>query len=298
MTHTTSLARIGAELQLSVLIPARNAANTLQRALTSTLRSAPPHSEVLVMDDGSNDGTADVAASIDDRRIRLLRSSAAVGVACALNTLLDEARGEFVSRMDADDITLPGRFHAQLKRLRSGADFTFGGVIHFGSGVQLPYPSPPLSISPRAFPIALLVENPVAHSTMSARTAAVKSLGGYRVCLAEDYDLWLRAAANGLHLERTSRPVIALRRHQDQVTASDGWAARAAAESEWQEAYSALVKRVFPTLSDEHTEAMQAAGSPTRKLRALHSSIEDALAHLAARDRVALRVLSRRSFLS
>ncbi|MCJ1714155.1 glycosyltransferase family 2 protein [Curtobacterium sp. VKM Ac-2922] len=282
-------------MQLSVVIPARNAAKTLQRALTSTLRSAPAHSEVLVMDDGSHDGTADVAASIDDKRIKVLRSSSGLGVASALNTLLDEARGEFVARMDADDITLPGRFRAQLKRLRSGADFTFGGVIHFGTGLTLPYPSPPLAISPLAFPIALLVENPVAHSTMSARTASVKSLGGYRVCLAEDYDLWLRAAASGLRLERTSRPVTALRRHREQVTATHDWSARAAAEGEWQEAYSALAKHVFPTLSGDRAEAMQAAGSPTRKLRTLGGALEDALAHLAARDRVALKALSRRS---
>lgn len=282
-------------MQLSVLIPARNAARTLERALVSTLRAAPPHTEVLVMDDGSDDGTAEVAANFGDVRIKVFRSSTGSGVASALNTLLDEARGEFVARMDADDITLPGRFPAQLKRLHSNADFTFGGVIHFGRGLPLPYPSPPLSISSSAFPLALLIENPVAHSTLVARTEAMRTLAGYRHCLAEDYDLWLRAADSGFRLERTARPVIALRRHHSQVTASTDWAARAAAETEWQEAYSALARTVLPSLSGDQAEAVRAASSTAQKSQALETALKDAVEHLDLRNRLALTTLSRRS---
>ncbi|MGU3410353.1 glycosyltransferase family 2 protein [Microbacterium sp. M1A1_1b] len=275
-------------------MPARDAAVTLRHALVSTLRSAPRDTELLVMDDGSEDRTAEVARNVDDRRVRVLRSAQGLGVASALNALLDEARGEYVARMDADDVSLPGRFHGQLQRLKSGVDFTFGGVIHFGKGLPIPYPSPLLSISTSAFPVALLIENPVAHSTMAARTDALRTLGGYRACLAEDYDLWLRAAGIGLSLERVSRPLVALRRHRGQVTASSSWAERAATEAEWQDAYSTLVSVLHPGLEDSQAIAIRAAGSPSRKNALLGYHFRKVQSRFGFKDRVALSVLRNR----
>jgi len=283
-------------MRLSVLVPARNAADTIALSLRSTLRALPADSEVLVLDDASVDGTGDRARALRDNRVRVIRSESPSGVAGALNALLGEARGEFVARMDADDVVLPGRFHLQLARLTPKVDILFGGVLHFGSGLRFPHPSPPFAISPEAFPVALLIDNPVAHSTMLARRSVIEELSGYRKCLAEDYDLWLRAASRGLKLARLASPVTALRRHGAQVTADVTWAERAAAESEWQESYSDLaVASDIIRARTETADRLRSANSITSKRILLRSALDDSINAMGWADRLALRTLMRRT---
>lgn len=283
-------------MRLSVLVPARNAADTITLSLRSTLRALPADSEVLVLDDASVDGTGDRAHALGDNRVTVIRSDSPSGVAGALNTLLGEARGEFVARMDADDVVLPGRFHLQLARLAPKVDILFGGVLHFGSGLRVPHPSPPFAISPDAFPVALLIDNPVAHSTMLARRSAIEDLGGYRKCLAEDYDLWLRAASSGVQLARLASPVTALRRHAGQVTADVSWAQRAAAESEWQDSYSDLaVTSGIVRAGTETAEQLRSADAIMSKRALLRPTIDRTLSAMSWADRLALRTLINRT---
>lgn len=281
---------------LSVLIPARNAADTISLSLKSTLRALPADSEVLVLDDASVDGTGDRARALGDRRLKVIRTDSPSGVAGALNALLAEARGQYVARMDADDVVLPGRFNLQLARLTSRVDIIFGGVVHFGSGLRFPHPSPPFAISPSAFPVALLIDNPVAHSTMLARRDAIEDLGGYRKCLAEDYDLWLRAASRGLQLARLATPVTALRRHAGQVTAGTKWAERAAAEPEWQDSYSdaAVASRIIRA-GTEAAERLRSAGSIKSKRVLLGPAMNSSIRTMGWTDQLALRTLIRRT---
>jgi glycosyltransferase involved in cell wall biosynthesis len=261
----------------------------------STLRALPADAQVLVLDDASVDDTGDRVRALRDRRVSVVRSDVASGVAGALNQLLSMAEGDLVARMDADDLTLPGRFAHQIAMFRKPVDFVFGGVLHFGEGLRAPYPSPPLPISTAAFPTALLLGNPVAHSTMVARRSAVLDMGGYRNCLAEDYDLWLRAAAAGRHLARSGRPVVALRRHRGQVTATRDWSGRAAAEHEWQEAYASVVKFVF-SLDETDPLLEKLRTSPTLEAkRALIGPLLDAdRVRYKVGDRLSMSALIRR----
>lgn len=282
-------------MRLSVLIPARDAARTIVRAITTTLDALPPTSEVLVLDDGSTDDTAILVEGVSDPRVRLLAASTPSGVASALNVLLSQARGEFIARMDADDLTMPGRFKAQLSRLTASVDVSFGGVVHFGERLRYPYPSPPVPISAKAFPLALLIANPVAHSTMAARRSTILELGGYRSCAAEDYDLWLRAAAQGLRLHRSSRPMTALRRHAGQVTATPDWAARALEEPEWREAYLRLAQTALRSTMSPRIEAeLAAAQGPADMRRVLSEQLDRRLHAQSPLDRLALATLRRR----
>ncbi|TCL79209.1 glycosyl transferase family 2 [Curtobacterium sp. PhB128] len=279
-------------MRLSLLMPARNAAKTITASMRSTLRALPADAELLVLDDASSDKTAEIASATGDARVKVFRSSAPSGVAGALNVLLMEARGDFVARMDADDIGLPGRFEFQLTQFRRPLDIIFGGVVHFGARVRIPYPSPPIALGPSAFPSALLIDNPVAHSTMMARRGLLLELGGYRQCLAEDYDLWMRAAARGARISRLARPVTALRRHGGQVTANEGWAARASSEPEWQESYAALAVATGQIAADPTLLAKVNACMTIESKRALLlPGILDAMQDLSARDALAMRIL-------
>lgn len=280
---------------ISVLLPARDAAATISLAVSSTLRALPVNAELLVLDDGSTDATATLVREFSDPRVRLISLNESSGLANGLNILLSEAQGLLVARMDADDVTLPGRFNAQIKQLDNGIDITFGGVIHFGEKLRIPYPSPPLPISTDAFSTALLIANPVAHSTMSARRSALVELGGYRDCTAEDYDLWLRASTSGLRINRTARPVTALRRHHRQVTADSSWAVRALQDPVWRAAFVELSRL---KLGADESQRLQVALTSSSGKVATHTVLDpqlrSAIRQQSPLDQAALWALLRR----
>jgi Glycosyl transferase family 2 len=91
---------------VSVMMPAYNAASYIAEAIDSVLAQVYEDWELLVVDDGSTDGTADIVARFGDRRIRLIRKANG-GEASARNLALDHARGEFLAYLDADDVYLP-----------------------------------------------------------------------------------------------------------------------------------------------------------------------------------------------
>ena len=103
--------------RLSVLLPTWNAAETVERALASILDEVDVRLEVLVIDDASTDGTADVAASVAERdaRVVLIRLPANGGVSNARNRGLDIARGTWLAFLDADDVILPDGLAALMR---------------------------------------------------------------------------------------------------------------------------------------------------------------------------------------
>lgn len=228
--------------RLSVIVPAYNAADTIGSAVRSTVRALPRDAEVVVLDDGSSDATADAARAVDDPRVRVL-SRPNRGVAATLNDLLDATDSEFVARMDADDIVLPGRFRRQLRAIDHGVDGVFSTVVTWGSG--LPGVPRPSGIAPEDFGMHLLLTNPVAHSTFLGRRSSVVDAGAYREIPTEDYDLWLRMAARGMRLTRLAVPGLAYRVHPDQVTASDEWRRSSWENPDIAEAYASLAERLL-----------------------------------------------------
>ncbi|MFT3662304.1 MAG: cation:proton antiporter [Gordonia sp. (in: high G+C Gram-positive bacteria)] len=103
---------------VTVIMPMFDAADTVVAAAESILAEPIPGLELLVVDDGSTDGGADALAVLDDPRVRVVRKENG-GLVSALNRGLDEATGEFIGRMDADDLSVPGRLAAQLDWLRA-----------------------------------------------------------------------------------------------------------------------------------------------------------------------------------
>jgi glycosyltransferase involved in cell wall biosynthesis len=96
---------------VSVIIPAFNVRNCVERAISSALNQTLPPVEVIVVDDGSTDATVNFVAHLakDEPRIRLLRQSRNMGPSAARNLGIAAARGEWVAMLDADDWYLPGR---------------------------------------------------------------------------------------------------------------------------------------------------------------------------------------------
>lgn len=205
--------------QLTVLLPVRNGERFLSEAIDSTVRALPQDAELLVIDDGSQDGSSVIAgrAADQDRRVRMLRREQGTGLPAALNAGIAASDSRFVARMDADDRCLPTRFRRQLAALRH-ADFVFGSSLLMDETGRVTGVSSPLPITPRAARYHLLVGNYFSHPTMACRRERLDSLGGYTATTVEDYELWLRAVAAGSAMRQSPIPAIAYRMHEAQVT--------------------------------------------------------------------------------
>ena len=204
--------------RVSVLLPVRNSALTIAAAVRSIVGQVLQDWELLLGDDASADSTAAAAevAAAGDLRIRVIRFGEHTGVAGVLNRLEEEARGEFIARMDGDDEALPGRLLAQLEFLiRNPAIGICGTAVEaFGAinGVLR------LPTSPAAVAAWLPFQPPLIHPTVLWRRSLFREHG---LCYqtepptAEDYDLWWRASS---HLPMANLPEVHLRYRTDPST--------------------------------------------------------------------------------
>ncbi|MGO3089512.1 MAG: glycosyltransferase [Galactobacter sp.] len=278
--------------RLSVLMPAFNAQATVLPAVRSTLRALPRDAELVVLDDGSTDDTARVLSQLGDRRLRVL-SRANDGVASGLNLLLQETDSEYIARMDADDLVLPGRFRRQLAAARDGAEAVFTTVVTWNQHKLTP--PRPSAILPQDFGLHLLLTNPVAHSTLLARREAVDRVGGYRILPTEDYDLWLRMAASESRLLRLAVPGVAYRTHPQQVTASPEWRRSSWENPQIAEAFSALAQQLLGVPAFRITAlAIAETLSPEEKLQRFDEFAEAFKAALDHHSDTAQRALKRK----
>ncbi len=103
--------------KVTVLLPVYNGARFLRQAIDSVLSQTWKDFELLVVNDGSTDGTAAILESYSDPRIRILSNVQNIGLTLSLNKGLQSARGEYIARIDADDIALPIRLEKQVSYL-------------------------------------------------------------------------------------------------------------------------------------------------------------------------------------
>ncbi|MGB0578714.1 MAG: glycosyltransferase [Limisphaerales bacterium] len=181
---------------VSVVLPVYNAADTLRRAAGSILDGTWQNLELIVVNDGSTDRSAD-ALPIDSR-IRLITQSHA-GVASAMNRGVAEAKGEFIARMDADDFSYPERLQKQIQLLQSEQLDIAGGLVRIVDGEGNSVPSMQRyerwvnsCITHEEILSQRFIESPLVHPTIIAKHEVWK-LGCRKGDFPEDYDLWLRA---------------------------------------------------------------------------------------------------------
>ena len=198
---------------VSVVVPAYNAAWSLDETLASVCAQTYPELEVLVVDDGSTDATAEVAATWSGRdpRVRLI-SKPNGGVASARNRGMREARGVYVAPIDADDLWAPDHVERQVAALEAagpGAGMAFARTVFIdGQGRPLPAgpPEQPEPVKPPDVDFrGLLLRNSVANGSAAVfRRDRMLEAGGYDEGLraaggegAEDWKLTLTLAASG-----------------------------------------------------------------------------------------------------
>lgn len=161
-----------------MLIPAHNASRTIFAALSSALLSLPRKSEILVFFDGEMLISKWTNLLLRSKRIRVFRSKTRVGLVTALNRLVSEANGEFVARMDADDIALPFRYVLGSRSVSTGkADAAFTQSILFFSKIPFLFiPQVPFALNKEQANWHLLVANPFVHPALVRRKNFCKKL--------------------------------------------------------------------------------------------------------------------------
>lgn len=222
--------------RLAVILPVLNGEKHVGQAVRSTLRAMPDDAVLAVCNDGSTDRTAAILQGVEDPRLKVIDHLNRQGIADSLNELIDATDSEFVARMDGDDICLPWRFRLQVRQMKRPIAGTFSTMLTLRAGRIKP--DLPIRLSSRAVEAALLLENPLAHPTAMLRRDALVGAGRYRYSAAEDYDLWLRMAANRAPLERSATPTVVYRVHDSQTTRSVDWVERLMADRNLREAYA------------------------------------------------------------
>jgi GT2 family glycosyltransferase len=212
--------------RLSVVIPAFNAATTIRSAVASVLRQTVPVLEVIVVDDGSTDATAQVAEAIDDPRVRCI-SRTNGGPSAARNAGIAAARGEWVGFLDSDDLWLPRYVETATAALDAapnpGFAYTDAYVFDVGrhqirvqSAMDAIVPPPP----DRASFLAAVIRRNFVFTSAVVPVAVLGAVGGYdeTLRLSEEYDLWLRILVAGFDAVWMGGPLAIYRMHPGQTS--------------------------------------------------------------------------------
>ncbi len=180
--------------QITVAMPAYNAAAHIQEAMDSILAQSFEDFELLVVDDGSTDNTLAIAQAVGDKRVRVERLPANKGRATARNMALGRARGRYLAWMDADDLSMPQRLEAQHAFLEAHPQIHIcgGGVQYFGHSTAIEL----FAGQPDAARAAALFGAPVPNGCALLRLDAVRSFGlrfDTTLARAEDLAFWADA---------------------------------------------------------------------------------------------------------
>lgn len=200
--------------RITVLMPVFNAEAFVGEAIESILRQTYPDFELLIIDDGSTDRSSEIIRSFQDSRIRYLRNEQNLRLIRTLNRGIGAARGEYLARMDADDISFPQRLERQLHCFEENPGLGVCGSYAIrinergthGALIQRP--------SGRRIAESAWLPTPLLHPTVMMRTElARKYLYDETALHCEDYDLWIRMAKDGVQFENFPAPLLYYRLH-------------------------------------------------------------------------------------
>lgn len=205
--------------RVSILMPVFNVAPYLREAMDSIFNQTFRDFELIVLDDCSPDNSEEILDTYSDERIVRYRGQQNVGLANVLNIGIEMARGEYIARMDSDDVSLPQRMEKQVAYLDNHptVDLVSAGMQRFGASQEVMIRSSDIE----DVKFNALSYSPVLHaSSMWRKKQFLKNGLFYRqeMVPAEDYDLWTRALACGLTLINMPEVLYLYRTHSSQVT--------------------------------------------------------------------------------
>jgi len=208
--------------RISIVMPVYNAEKFLEQAITSILTQTLSNFEFIIIDDASTDSSSKIILKIReyDPRILILRNEHNMGTSVSLNKGIARARGEYIARMDADDISFPERLEMQTEFLDKHRDIgvlgTAAQIIDEDKKRGVVYHMP---CEHHLIAWEMLFRCPFIHPSIMMRRSLVEQAGGYneKISAAQDFDLWerLRFSTRFANLEEV---YILLRKHRNSIS--------------------------------------------------------------------------------
>ncbi|HRH69110.1 MAG TPA: glycosyltransferase [Flavobacteriales bacterium] len=212
---------------ISVLLPFRNAEATIDTAIASIVQQSLTDFELLLIDNGSRDGSGTIVRewSRRDSRLRVI-DEPNIGIAHALNTGLAAAGGRYIARMDADDTAHPDRIERQVSFMEAhpeigvlGTRTRFETTVEKSSGMAWFVAWQNTILSPHDHYVKRFVDTPLAHPTVLFRKELVSRHGGYDSSpLPEDHELWLRWMHRGVRFAKLQEPLLTWNDHPHRLS--------------------------------------------------------------------------------
>ena len=207
---------------VSVLMPTYNVEPFLRLAVESILNQTFSDFEFLIIDNCSADGTYELLAEYAqrDKRIRLFRNEKNMGLIFSLNRGISLAHGQYIARMDADDISTPDRLEKQAEFFAQHpeVDLVCSKVgVFTGNPDEIMFERGAPAAHRQIYRLAKF-RDPIDHGSVMVRTAAIRKAGGYAEKYAkkfEDYHLWVKMLSAGSQMACIPQVLYKLRRDDD-----------------------------------------------------------------------------------
>lgn len=205
--------------EISVIMPVYNAGKFLAAAIESVLKQNYTDFEFIILDDASTDNSLEIISKVCDPRIVLIANEENLGVARSLNKGIELARGRYIARMDADDISMPNRLARQVRFMQDHPEIGISGgwVQMFGNG---PPSIARVPSDPEEIAAYMLFETPMWHVTVIMRRDLIirhKLRYNPKFSRSEDYDLWTRAIVH-FPLANLNEILVRVREHGGSAT--------------------------------------------------------------------------------
>ena len=202
--------------KISVLLPVYNAASFIGESIQSILDQTESDFELFIIDDCSTDNSLQIIESFQDSRIILRKKEKNTGYTESLNWGIDQARGKYIARMDADDVSLPKRFEKQVLFLEQNQHIAICGMDARveGSNLKFNYPT-----EPKAIEAHLLLGSSLIHPSIMGKVEIFKQFKYDKLKEpAEDYDLFTRIVAAGGYLANLEESLLIYRVPTNQIS--------------------------------------------------------------------------------
>jgi glycosyltransferase involved in cell wall biosynthesis len=203
---------------VSVILPVYNASDFLLDSIKSILSQTYQFFELIIIDDGSVDNSLEIIQTFKDKRIKLLRNITNEGLIKVLNKGIDISSGEYILRMDADDISVPDRLEKQVSFMIKNSDVVVCGTWFeiFGKKNEIiKYP-----VSHEEIYLNFLLTCPIGHPTTIIRADILRKNKLYFDTAfkhSEDTNLWVRISKYG-RLANIPEVLLKYRMHEEQIT--------------------------------------------------------------------------------
>lgn len=203
--------------KISVIMSVYNGEKFLKEAIDSILNQTFTDFEFIIVNDGSSDNSLDILQSYNDDRIRIINNKKNIGLTKSLNKALKKAKGEYIARQDADDISLTERFEKQMKFFENNPNVVLLGTnVYFidkEGNIVVKY-----SVIERPTLDDFVVSNQLVHGSAIFRKEIINKVGAYneQMFYSQDYEFWIRIAME-YEIRNLKEILYKLRNHGENV---------------------------------------------------------------------------------